>query len=67
MTRYLADADSDYSMKVSARQTQSDWQGPKGTITTQVDGVESYINYSAHTTGEDYTVKITSAGSITID
>ena len=66
MANYLTNADSGYSMTVSARQTQPDWQGPVGTITTQVDGTESQIEYSAKTTGDDYTVAIDASGSVTI-
>ncbi len=67
MAQYLTDADSGASMTVSARQTQSGWQGPSGTITTQVDGSEGQLQYSAKTTGNDYSIAITSAGSVTIN
>ena len=67
MANYLTNADSGYSMTVSARQTQPDWQGPVGTITTQVDGTESQIAYSAKTTGNNYTVAINTSGSVTIN
>lgn len=67
MASYLTNADSDVSMTVSARQTQTGWQGPEGTITTQIDGVESQITFGAKTTGDSYTVKITSSGSVTIN
>ena len=66
MANYLTNADNGYSMTVKARQTQDDWQGPSGTITVQVNGTESEIQYNAHKTGESYEVKITSGGSVTI-
>ncbi len=66
MAQYLTNADSGYSMTVSARQTQSGWQGPSGTIPTQVDGKESQIQYDAKTTGNNYTVSINTSGSVTI-
>ena len=66
MANYLTNADSGYSMEVSARQTQDGWQGPAGTITTQIDGTESQLTYSAKTTG-NYTIKIDSSGSVTIN
>jgi prepilin-type N-terminal cleavage/methylation domain-containing protein len=67
MAQYLTNADSGYSMSVAARQTQAGWDGPSGTITTQIDGSESQITYSAKTTGSYYTVAITSSGSVTIN
>ena len=65
MANYLTNADKGYSMKVKARQTQPSWQGPKGAITTQVDGSEKEISYAAKTSGS-YNVKITKSGSVTI-
>ncbi len=67
MAQYLTNADNSYSMTVSASQTQDSWQGPAGTITTQLDGSESHISYSAKTKGNNYTVSITSAGVVTIN
>ena len=66
MAEYLTNADTAHSMKVKARQTQASWQGPKGVITTQVDGKEGTISYAAKTTGS-YTVKITKSGTVTIN
>ena len=66
MAEYLTNADSDHSMAVKARQTQSGWQGPTGTITTQVDGTESSLSYAAKTSGS-YVVKITKSGTVTIN
>ena len=67
MAEYLTNADTGHSMKVKARQTQPSWQGPKGTITTQVDGTEGSIQYAAKTTGQSYTVKITKSGTVSIN
>jgi len=67
MAQYLTNADSPYSMQVKSRQTQNSWQGPVGTITTQVDGKESEITYDAKTNGASYTVAITTSGSVTIN
>lgn len=66
MAQYLTDADQAHSMKVHARQTQASWQGPKGVITTQIDGKEGTISYDAKITGS-YTVKITKSGTVTIN
>ena len=65
MAQYLTNADSSYTMAVKARQTQSGWQGPAGKITTQVDGKESEIPYTAKTSGS-YTIKVTKSGTVTI-
>ena len=67
MAEYLTNADSGHSMTVAARQTQSGWQGPSGTIVTQVDGSEGSIKYNAKTTGSSYTVAITKSGTVTIN
>ena len=66
MTEYLTNTDSAQSMTVAARQTQSGWQGPEGTIVTMVNGAESEITYSAVTSGGSYTVKIDASGSVTV-
>lgn len=67
MAEYLTNADSGKSMKVKARQTQTSWQGPKGKITTQVDGSEKEISFAAKTTGSSYTVAISKSGKVTIN
>lgn len=66
MAEYLTNADQGHSMKVQARQTQPSWQGPKGVITTQIDGSEGVLSYNAKTSGS-YTIKITKSGTVTID
>ena len=66
MTEYLTNTDSAQSMNVAARQTQTGWQGPSGTIVTMVNGKESEIKYSAVTSGGNYLVTIASNGSVTI-
>ena len=66
MTEYLTNTDSGQSMTVSARQTQTGWQGTPGTIVTMVNGEESAISYNAKTAGTDYTVTIASNGSVTV-
>ena len=67
MTEYLTNADNSYSASVSARQTVPDWQGATGTVVMQVNGGESEYQYSAATTGSNYTLTIDSAASLTID
>ena len=72
MAQYLGDADSGYSMEVTARQTQSGWQGPSGTIVTMVGpssgtATEGSIHYNAKTKGSKYNVKITKSGTVTIE
>ena len=49
----------DQSMTVTAKQTQSGWQGTPGVIMTQIDGVESSYAFDAKTNGEKYGVSIT--------
>lgn len=66
MTEYLTNTDNAQEMTVSARQTQSGWQGTPGTIVTMVNGEESHIDYSAKVAGTDYTVSITASGSVTV-
>ncbi len=61
---YLADGDA-ASAKVTATQKQADWQGQAGRLAVQIDGSESFIDYSAKTTGQ-YTVAISSDGSVTV-
>lgn len=67
MAEYLTNADSGYSTTVSARQTQSGWQGPSGTIVMQVNGTESQMNFDAKTTGASYSLAIDKSGSFTIN
>ncbi len=66
MAEYLTNADTSHQMKVKARQTQPSWQGPSGTITTQVDGKEGAIKYDARTSGS-YTIKITKSGKVSVN
>ncbi len=67
MTEYLTNADSAYSTTVAARQTQTGWQGPSGTIVMQVNGSEKAANYEAQTSGNSYALKINASGSLTIN
>ena len=61
---YLADG-KDASATVTAKQTQTGWQGQSGMLTFQNNGVEDSLIYSAKTSGSTYTVKI-SGGSTTV-
>ena len=67
MTEYLTNTDTGRSMTVSARQTQSDWQGPRGTIVTMVNGSESTVSYDAKVAGTNYSVAIDASGSVTVE
>ncbi len=65
VTEYLTDPDNSHTMTVKANQKQPSWQGPKGTVTTQVNGSEKQVSYTAKTSG-NYTVKISKSGTISI-
>ena len=59
VAEYITGGDADgYSMTVTAKQAQEGWQGEPGVLMTQIDGVESSIAFSAHTSGKTYEVKI---------
>lgn len=64
---YLANgATSAGSATVSARQKQAGWQNSEnGTLYTRVNGVESSVPFSAKTSG-DYTIAITTSGSVSV-
>lgn len=67
MAQYLTNADESYQMSVTPKQTQPSWQGPKGQITTQIDGVEGFKSYDAHTVDDGkYIIKITKSGTFSI-
>ena len=71
VANYITNADSGYSMEVTAKQTQSGWQGESGVLMTQIDGKESELEFSAVTTGGKYLVTIstdatTSAAKVTV-
>lgn len=66
VTEYLSDGGA-HSMSVAAQQGQSDWQNSaNGKFTQQVDGSEASVTFDAKTSGESYTVAITSSGEVTI-
>ena len=71
VAQYITEG-KEQSMTVSARQGQSGWQGQSGILTTQVDGAESQLEFSAKTSGNSYMVKIsvdatTSKAKVTVD
>jgi len=58
MTQYLEDG-SAHTMTVTAQQKVADWQtSPQPGLTTQINGSESTLTFSAKTTGS-YTVALT--------
>ena len=66
VTQYLNDGTKSETMSVTARQKQSGWQGPSGTIVTQVSGTENEISFSAKTTGT-YKVAISKSGTVSVN
>ncbi len=68
MADYLADgATSAHSATVSARQGQAGWQNSEnGTLYARINGTETPITVPAATTGSQYTVSITTSGSVTV-
>jgi len=67
VSQYLTNADTGYSMTVSAQQTQSEWQNSEnGHLTIQVDGKESKIDFDPVLKGGTYNVAIDKDGSVTI-
>ena len=63
MTQYLEDGES-ASMTVAARQKVSGWQtSPQPVIVTQINGSESSITFGAKTSGDTYTVALTTTDS----
>ena len=47
VANYITNADQGYSMSVTPKQTQPDWQGESGVLMTQIDGVETPLPFSA--------------------
>ena len=63
---YLADQPSTATTaKVPARQKEASWQGPKGTVVIQVEGVENVKSFTAKTSGS-YEITMTPSGTLTI-
>ena len=54
------------STTVKARQLQSSWQGPEGTLVTRQNGSETTITYDAVTSPNSYTISIDASGSVTV-
>ena len=67
VAQYLTNADTGYSMTVTAQQTQDNWQNTdNGHLMIQVDGKESTIDFGAVTKSGKYEVAIDKDGSVTI-
>lgn len=67
VSQYLTNADTGYSMTVTAQQTQTGWQNSdNGKLVIQVDGSESTISFDPVMKGGKYVVAITNSGSVTV-
>ncbi|MBQ7474625.1 MAG: type II secretion system protein [Clostridia bacterium] len=65
VANYLLD-DKSTQIDVTARQTQTGWQGTSGTIVQMISGSESAMNFDAKVSPNSYNVKIDASGSVTI-
>ena len=67
VSQYLTNADTGYSMTVTAQQTQSGWQNTdNGKLMIQKDGAEVPISFGAVTKTGSYNVKISKGGTVTV-
>ena len=67
VSQYLLNADTGYSMTVTAQQTQASWQNSdNGHLMIQVDGSESRIDFEAVLKPNTYTVAIDQSGSVSV-
>ena len=57
---YLDPSNSTQTMSVAARQTVTGWQGPSGIITLITNSGETSYSYDAKTSGNNYTLTLTS-------
>ena len=64
MAEFIANGNAS-STQVSVNQRQDGWQGPGGTIITQINGVESPYSIPARASGS-YTVTIDTSGYPTV-
>ncbi len=67
VTEFLTKPGEDHTMTVSAKQQQEGWQGDSGALTLQINGVETVSTYNAVKAPGNYTVKIDTSGSVTIN
>ena len=70
MTEYLTNADTSYSMQVTAKQTQSGWAmgASAAVLMAQVDGKESAVPITNHIAPSGkFTVKITKSGTVSVN
>ncbi len=66
--QHIADANNNHFLTVSARQTQSGWQGAPGTVAVMMKDSISEFPFDAKTASDgSYTVIFTSTGSVTVE